>query len=409
MAFNPLQSFLSGQQAGQMQQSNRLAGSVANEMQNPNFNPRTSTDFRQLQAIDPERASKSMEQFQSLSDERKKAYFDDMVIGRSLLQANDMTGFGNFINDRLTNLTRLGSEDASGTEMIRDRFNEGDVQGIIQGYDVGIQAGQQLGFLGGSQANEANVQSSKILEDGTIIQVLKNGSRQVTSSSGEMLQGDAAREAVKLSSQQSFNRKKELARLSQTIKREQAKEGLLTDQQTEIQRQNIKRLGSLSSTSTGRNAAVKKATKFQLAIQSGEVGSGASRTAASFIPGVFTSQAEFDQEFNAFAEVAARQQLKAAGETRPTNEDVEGMKNAMFGVGRDENVNVILLNDFIKAQLSQTQELDQLIEASTSGNLSNFVFENATMQQGKPLEDMTIEELQALRSQGGPNGNNSTN
>jgi hypothetical protein len=401
MAFNPLQSFLSGQQAGQMQQSNRLAGSVANEMQNPNFNARTSTDFRQLQAIDPERASKSMEQFQSLSDDRKKAYFDDMVIGRSLLQANDMTGFGNFINDRLTNLTRLGSEDASGTEMIRDRFNEGDVQGIIQGYDAGIQAGQQLGFLGGSQASGPSVQSSKILEDGTIIQVLKNGSRQVTSSSGEMLQGDAAREAVKLSSQQSFNRKKELARLSQTIKREQAKEGLLTDQQTEIQRQNIKRLGALSGTSTGRNAAVKKASKFKLALETGEAFSGAGRSAARFIPGVFTSQGEFDEEFNAFAEVAARQQLKASGETRPTDADVKGMKEAMFGLGRDEDVNVQLLSDFIKDQLAQTQELDQLIEASTSGNLSSFTFTNATTQQGKPLEDMTIEELQALRSQGG--------
>jgi hypothetical protein len=401
MAFNPLQSFLSGQQAGQQQQSNRLAGSVANEMQNPQFNARNSTDFRQLQAIDPERANKSLETFKSLSDDRKKAYFDDMVIGRSLLQANDMAGFGNFIDDRLKNLNRLGSEDASGTEMIRDRFNEGDVQGIIQGYDAGIQAGQQLGFLKGSQVSAPSVQSSKILEDGTIIQVLKNGSRQVTSSSGEMLQGDAAREAVKLSSQQSFNRKKELARLGQTIKREQAKEGLLTDQQTEIQRQNIKRLGSLSGTSTGRNAAVKKATKFKLALETGEAFSGAGRRAATFIPGVFTSQGEFDEEFNAFAEVAARQQLKASGETRPTDADVKGMKEAMFGLGRDEDVNVQLLGDFIRDQLAQTQELDQLIEASSGGNLSSFTFTNATTQQGKPLEDMTIEELQALRSQGG--------
>jgi hypothetical protein len=401
MAFNPLQSFLSGQQAGQQQQSNRLAGSVANEMQNPNFNARTSTDFRQLQAIDPDRANKSMESFKSLSNERKKAYFDDMVIGRSLLQANDMAGFGNFIDDRLTNLDRLGSDDASGTEMIRDRFNEGDIQGIMQGYDAGIQAGQQLGFLSGSQASAPSVQSSKILEDGTIIQVLKDGSRQVTSSAGDMLQGDQAREAIKLSSQQSFNRKKELARLGQTIKKEQAKEGLLTDQQTEIQRQNIKRLGVLSGTSTGRNAAVKKASKFKLALETGEAFSGAGRRAARFIPGVFTSQGEFDEEFNAFAEVAARQQLKAAGETRPTDADVKGMKEAMFGLGRDEDVNVQLLGDFIKDQLAQTQELDQLIEASTGGNLSSFTFTNATAQQGKPLEDMTIEELQALRSQGG--------
>jgi hypothetical protein len=77
------------------------------------------------------------------------------------------------------------------------------------------------------------------------------------------------------------------------------------------------------------------------------------------------------------------------------------MKNAMFGLGRDEDVNVQLLGDFIRDQLAQTQELDQLIEASSGGNLSSFTFTNATTQQGKPLEDMTIEELQALRSQGG--------
>jgi hypothetical protein len=148
MAFNPLQSYLSGQQAGQMQQSNTLAGNVANQMQNPEFNARNSTDFRQLQALDPDRANKQMEMFQNLSKERKKAYFDDMVIGKSLLEAGDMSGFGSFIDDRLTNLKRLGSEDTSGTEMIQQRFNEGDVQGIMQGYDAGIKAGQQLGFLG---------------------------------------------------------------------------------------------------------------------------------------------------------------------------------------------------------------------------------------------------------------------
>lgn len=150
MAFNPLQSYLSGQQAGQQQQANTLAGNVANQMQNPEFNARNSTDFRQLQAIDPDRASKQMEMFQNLSRERKKAYFDDMVIGKSLLESGDMAGFGNLIEDRLTNLKRLGSEDTTGTEMIKEKFNQGDIQGIIQGFDSGIKAGQQLGFLGAS-------------------------------------------------------------------------------------------------------------------------------------------------------------------------------------------------------------------------------------------------------------------
>ena len=173
---------------------------------------------------------------------------------------------------------------------------------------------------------------------------------------------------------QAHKRKIELKRLDQTIKRTEQKEGLLNDQQKAIQRGNIQRLGSLSNTSTGRSSAIKKATKFKMALENGEAFSGAGRRAASFIPGVFTTQGQFDEEFNAFAEVAARQQLKASGETRPTDADVQGMKQAMFGLGRDEFVNVQLLDDFIKDQLAQDNELDQLIGASKSGNLSGFTF-----------------------------------
>ena len=79
------------------------------------------------------------------------------------------------------------------------------------------------------------------------------------------------------------------------------------------------------------------------------------------------------------------------------------MKQAMFGLGRDEAVNDQLLDDFIKDQLSQTQELDQLIDASKTGNLSNFTFTNVQQQGDNQvrLEDMSIEELQALRARGG--------
>ena len=38
------------------------------------------------------------------------------------------------------------------------------------------------------------------------------------------------------------------------------------------------------------------------------------------------------------------------GETRPTNEDVEGAKNALFGVGKDESTNIRLLENYITQQ-----------------------------------------------------------
>lgn len=343
------------------------------------------------------------QQFLQLDDQRKGAMFQDARAVNSFLKSGQPEQALNVLSNRASLLEQMGG-DTSDTREIADFIARGDIQGAINLLDSVDQVGVQSGFLQDlTSGGPVSVQSSKILDDGTTIQVLKDGRRQVVSNTNEILTGDEAKQAVATSRDQAFNRKKELARLAQTIKREQAKEGLLTDQQTAIQRGNIQRLGALSSTATGRSSAVKKATKFKQALESGEAFSGAGRRAAQFIPGVFTSQGEFDEEFNAFSEVAARQQLKASGETRPTDADVQGMKQAMFGLGRDEAVNVQLLDDFIKDQLSQTQELDQLIDASSSGNLSNFTFTNTQQDVGgeKRLEDMTIEELQALRNRGG--------
>ena len=228
-------------------------------------------------------------------------------------------------------------------------------------------------FFGGGEKN-FDVQSSKILEDGSIVAISNAGVRQVTSPTGEIITGEAAKEAVKNSNKLSHQRKVELKRLDQTIKKSQLDDSLLNDQQKGIQRSNIQRLSTLSNTSSGRESAIKKATKFKVALSSGEALSGAGRKAATYVPGVFTSQGQFDEEFNAFSEVAARQQLKASGETRPTDADVQGMKQAMFGIGRDEKVNVQLLGDFISDQIKQNEELDQLIGAGRSGDLSNFTY-----------------------------------
>ncbi len=397
MTFNPLTNFMQGQQAGQAMQDRRTEADEKRLRGLAAQLGEQSEAYKELMIKNPESAMKLKQTF-STDDGGLNALIDDSM---SLLYHIESDPSGSsareVIQNRIQNIPKFGGKnskqsenllnilDTQGPEALKANLN--NVHTVMDG-------------IKGDGKSDA-VQSSKILEDGTIIQVRKGGGRQVISSSGELLDGDAARDAIKVSSKQSFERKKELARLAQTIKREQSKEGLLTAQQTDIQRGNIQRLGALSSTATGRNSAVKKATKFKLALQNREVSSGAGRKAASFVPGVFTSQGQFDEEFNAFAEVAARQQLKASGETRPTDADVQGMKQAMFGLGRDESVNVQLLTDFIKDNQSQTQELDQLIEASKSGNLSSFTFTSSLGDSGKRLEDMTIEELEALRSGGG--------
>ena len=397
MTFNPLANFMQGQQAGQAMQDRRAEADEKRLRGLAAKFGEQSEAYKELMAKNPESAMKLKQTF-STDDGGADALIDD---AHSFLYhlAIDPSGASamNLLDNRSQNTPNWNGKTSKHTDNLRNILaTEGPAAAKV---NVENALAVMAGIKGGGKSDA--VQSSKILEDGTIIQVRKVGTRQVISSSGDILQGDAARDAIKVSSKQSFERKKELARLAQTIKREQSREGLLTAQQTDIQRGNIQRLGALSSTATGRNSAVKKATKFKLALQNGEVSSGAGRKAASFVPGVFTSQGQFDEEFNAFAEVAARQQLKASGETRPTDADVQGMKQAMFGLGRDESVNVQLLTDFIKDNQSQTQELDQLIEASKSGNLSSFTFTNSLGDSGKRLEDMTIEELEALRSGGG--------
>tara|TARA_R110002012_G_scaffold234053_2_gene407595 strand:- start:5561 stop:6667 length:1107 start_codon:yes stop_codon:yes gene_type:complete len=313
-------------------------------------------------------------QLLSLDNDRKGAIFQDARTVNSYLKSGRPEQALGVLSNRAGILEQMGG-DTSDTREIADFIAKGDIQGAIKLLDDVETAGVKSGFLNDlSSGGPVSVQSAKILDDGTIIQVLKGGGRQVISPSGAVLTGDAARDAVGSSRDQAYNRKVELKKLDQKIKRTQQQEGLLNDQQKSIQRGNIRRLGELSGTSSGRNSAVKKATKFKLALEKGEVHSGAGRKGLSFVPGVFTSQGQFDEEFNAFAEVAARQTLKASGETRPTDADVQGMKQAMFGIGRDESVNIQLLTDFIKDQHAQTNELDQLIEASKGGNLSNFTF-----------------------------------
>jgi len=385
MAFNPLQNFNQGvalagniQQQQQQNQINALQQGIAQQTTQGGFNPNESLEFQQLSTLDPNASAQILSNFNSLSTSRKKAMFQDARKARKLLENGDGEGFLNVMSSRLENIKRLGG-DESQTLNVLQAYNSGDVTGALGTLKQTEQAGIDLELLSDPRrGGPVSVQSAKILDDGTVIEVLKGGGRQVISPSGEILTGEDAKSAVAISRDQAHNRKIELKRLEQTIKRTQQKEGLLNDQQKSIQRSNIRRLGELSSTSSGRNSAVKKATKFKLALEKGEVHSGAGRKGLSFVPGVFTSQGQFDEEFNAFAEVAARQTLKASGETRPTDADVQGMKQAMFGIGRDETVNIQLLGDFITDQHAQTSELDQLIDASKGGNLSNFTFTPTT-------------------------------
>lgn len=153
---------------------------------------------------------------------------------------------------------------------------------------------------------------------------------------------------------------------------------------TFIEKQTIgasrKRLDSLSESKATRNTALGKAQDFLAAFESGtaqgilegldlgtgvESGAGRALANSSLIftdikAPTFSDQGRFDELLDAFAEEAARAKLKAAGEIRPTDADVVGMKKSIFGIGKDETVNISLLKSFIEEQQSNDSELVEL-------------------------------------------------
>lgn len=130
----------------------------------------------------------------------------------------------------------------------------------------------------------------------------------------------------------------------------------------------------------GRIAGMKKAKKFLELFESGEMNSGGARKALSYLPFTFTKQGRMDEEFNSFAETAARQALKQSGEVRPTDADVTGMKRAMFGIGRDEQVNMNLLQDFIDS--AESGEYKQYLVQQGESFLQKKQFSKKTVERG---------------------------
>lgn len=146
MPFNPLQNFNQGFASGERQKISGLQSALAGQMQQGDFNPSTSNDFMSLSALDPQRASQMMNTFKSLSKDRKVAYHEDLQGGLQALEQGDGNKFLSLMGDRLSDIEKLNG-DPSGTQFLLDKFNEGDIEGLITGLKAAEQAGIQGGFL----------------------------------------------------------------------------------------------------------------------------------------------------------------------------------------------------------------------------------------------------------------------
>jgi len=139
-----------------------------------------------------------------------------------------------------------------------------------------------------------------------------------------------------------------------------------------------KRYGTLEENIPSMKADIKKAKYLANALEKGEFGTGPLSEAAGKVGSIVSlKSSSLKEELDSLAESAARAQLKASGEIRPTDADVEGMKRAMFNLGNTEETNIKKLNEFIKQQEAGLDEYGQMKKVLNSGKgLEDFLLKD---------------------------------
>lgn len=129
-----------------------------------------------------------------------------------------------------------------------------------------------------------------------------------------------------------------------------------------------KRFATLEEEVPNKLATIDEAKFIMNEIEKGNIGTGPGSALAGTVGSFFnTEESSLKERLDSLAEKAARAQLKANGETRPTDADVEGMKRAMFNLSNTEATNMEKLQDFIKQQESGLDEYNQMKTKLDSG------------------------------------------
>ena len=327
---------------------------------------------------------------QNIAAARNESRFKDIYQTSQMLKPfianNDAAGAEQFM---LKNISRLQDAKARGedvdlTESLEtlDQIKAGNLQGVSQNITAIEGIAQQRMNKGMSASQREFNANIAMAQDPNATQFERDSAMRALGGMAKVSDTAAERAATDAGLGQAIAT--QAGNVSTATEQGKVNVQIPAEEKKLTQSLNIKRIKELTASEKPRQATIKKAKRFLKALNSGAE-SGATRSAWSLVPGVFTDQAGFDEQLNAFSEVAARQQLKAAGEIRPTDADVEGMKRAMFGVGRDEATNIQLLEDYISDQEDVDMELDDLREAKKAGTLKTFVGKKAELSEADIL------------------------
>lgn len=202
-------------------------------------------------------------------DAALNGFIKDARIGEKLLASGNIQGFLNFSDQRIDALTRLGV-DSTQTQRIRNMVAQGQIPTALSeltSFTSAIDGAKRL----------SQVQSSDILPDGAVIQVMRDGTRKVFNPQGQEVSGSDAAKVIR----QSRDFGAEVS-ASAAEKRATAK-GLAK------QRQDIKT--TITENAQAASRSINKFKRIRQAIE--DVGTGkisqAKRIFGSFIPGVDAS------------------------------------------------------------------------------------------------------------------------
>lgn len=187
------------------------------------------------------------------------------------------------------------------------------------------------------------------------------------------------------------------------------KDKKVTKFQEEREKLIAKRHATLKEQVVNTKSNIKDAEYLIKKLKDDELDTGPGSELAGDIGSFFGTEESTDKQLlDSLAEKAARAQLKANGETRPTDADVEGMKRAMFNLGNTEEANIKKLEDFVKRQKALINEYDQMKSKLKKGEgLEDFVLgsnENSKSAQNKRLikklmdDNPGISEERAIRA-----------
>jgi hypothetical protein len=144
MAFNPLQNFLSGQQAGQMNQAQEISGRLAQSDQ-----PTLEPEFQRLMSLDPARAKKIMDVSAGGDVMRSNAQLKDAKTLKYLLGVGDFNGANQLLDDRKGQIGTRASQD---TDAVRELMANQDYSGAMNAVDSYISLFDPNAPQAGSQA-----------------------------------------------------------------------------------------------------------------------------------------------------------------------------------------------------------------------------------------------------------------